>query len=186
MVTILFRVPGVLQKFFLNRLHGLIMRLNKLSSRHFVLLFVSILALCLTATFAQEKSGAADSALPSAKRKSPDAKKQAPPAGPADPEESVADERKWDDDDSSEQVRQRDEWFYKQRSSVNGHIPAGVRVKAFQHMRRMMEAEGKLVRQPDGAMLPRLRKSVPSSVELGPLLVPRPQPAGFSVRSADA
>jgi len=39
----------------------------------------------------------------------------------------------------------------QQRSSVSGHIPAGARFKAFQHMQRMMEAEGKLVRQPDGS-----------------------------------
>jgi photosystem II stability/assembly factor-like uncharacterized protein len=55
------------------------------------------------------------------------------------------------DKDSDEQIRKRDEWFYKQRSSVNGHIPAGARFKAFQHMQRMMESEGKLVRRPDGS-----------------------------------
>jgi hypothetical protein len=55
------------------------------------------------------------------------------------------------DKDDAEQIRKRDEWFYKQRSSVNGHIPAGARFKAFQHMQRMMEAEGKLVRRPDGS-----------------------------------
>jgi len=55
------------------------------------------------------------------------------------------------DKDSSEQIRKREEWFYKQRSSLSGHIPAGARFKAFQHMQRMMEAEGKLVRRPDGS-----------------------------------
>src|SRR6266852_1343874 len=39
----------------------------------------------------------------------------------------------------------------KQRAFPLGHIPAGARLKAFQHMQRMMEAEGKLVRRPDGS-----------------------------------
>ena len=55
------------------------------------------------------------------------------------------------DKDGPEQIRKRDEWFYKQRSSVNGRIPAGARFKAFQHMQRMMAAEGKLVLRPDGS-----------------------------------
>src|SRR4029077_670469 len=50
----------------------------------------------------------------------------------------------------AEQIRKREEWFYRQRSSADGHIPAGARLKAFQHMQRMMEAEGKLVRHADG------------------------------------
>ncbi len=53
--------------------------------------------------------------------------------------------------DSPEAIRKRQEWFYKQRSSVNGHIPAGARLKALQHMQRMMEAEGKPVRRADGS-----------------------------------
>jgi hypothetical protein len=53
--------------------------------------------------------------------------------------------------DGPEQLRKRAEWFYKQRASVNGHIPAGARVRAFQHMRQMMTAEGKLTRRADGS-----------------------------------
>src|SRR3989442_6312848 len=55
--------------------------------------------------------------------------------------------------EDAEQLRKREEWFYKQRADPHGHIPAGARLKAFQHMQRMMEAEGKLVRKPDGGYL---------------------------------
>ena len=65
-----------------------------------------------------------------------------------DPDKAPAGEA---DKDSPEQIRKRAEWFYKQRSSVKGRIPAGARFKAFHHMQRMMEAEGKLVRRPDGS-----------------------------------
>jgi hypothetical protein len=53
-------------------------------------------------------------------------------------------------EDGPDLVRQRMEWFYKQRAFPLGHIPAGARMKAFEHMQRMMENEGKLVRQPNG------------------------------------
>src|SRR5947209_6346374 len=54
------------------------------------------------------------------------------------------------EEDGPDLVRQRMEWFYKQRAFPLGHIPAGARMKAFEHMQRMMESEGKLVRQPNG------------------------------------
>jgi hypothetical protein len=53
--------------------------------------------------------------------------------------------------DSPDAIQKREEWFYKQRASVNGHIPAGARLKAFQHMQRMMAAEGKLILRSDGS-----------------------------------
>ncbi|MGC2800270.1 MAG: IPT/TIG domain-containing protein [Candidatus Acidiferrum sp.] len=53
--------------------------------------------------------------------------------------------------DSPEAIQKREEWFYKQRASVNGRIPAGARLKALQHMQRMMVAEGKLVLRSDGS-----------------------------------
>src|SRR5207248_7746936 len=53
--------------------------------------------------------------------------------------------------DSVGEMRKRDEWVYKERSSANGHIPAGARARALQHMQRMMLAEGKLVQRPDGS-----------------------------------
>lgn len=53
-------------------------------------------------------------------------------------------------EDDSDQIRQRAEWFYQQRSTPDGRIPAGARLKAFQHMQRMMVAEGKLALLRDG------------------------------------
>ena len=56
-----------------------------------------------------------------------------------------------DRDDGADPIRERDEWFYKQRSSLNGHIPAGARLRAFQHMQRMMVREGKLTLLANGS-----------------------------------
>src|SRR6266699_1393708 len=53
--------------------------------------------------------------------------------------------------DSADTIRKREQWFYKPRASANGHIPAGARLRALQHMQRMMLAEGKLVERPDGS-----------------------------------
>src|SRR5438046_639847 len=53
--------------------------------------------------------------------------------------------------DSADAIRKREQWFYKPRASARGHIPAGARLRALQHMRRMMIAEGKLVQRPDGS-----------------------------------
>ena len=74
-----------------------------------------------------------------------------PPAEAADTAEKSPAKESKEGNDGPEQIRKREEWFYKQRSSVNGHIPAGARLKAFQHMQRMMAAEGKLVLRPDGS-----------------------------------
>src|SRR5713101_2161299 len=91
---------------------------------------------------AQEKPKSAPSEAPISKPQFPAIKKQVTPAAAADPRDGLdrvpAPEAY---KDSSEQIRKRDEWFYKQRSSANGHIPAGARFKAFQHMQRMMAAE---------------------------------------------
>jgi photosystem II stability/assembly factor-like uncharacterized protein len=127
------------------------MSLPKLSFRHGALLFAFILVIWVSVTSAQEKSGAPNrSAVPAAK-KSPEAKKQALPEDSAVTGQQSGVERKGEDRDSPDLIRKREEWFYKQRSSVKGHIPSGARFKAFQHMQRMMEAEGKLVRRPDGS-----------------------------------
>src|SRR5207244_4116042 len=48
-------------------------------------------------------------------------------------------------------LRRRAEWFYRQRASVNGRIPGGVYSRAFQHLQRMLQAEGKIVLHPDGS-----------------------------------
>src|SRR6266849_7464353 len=72
------------------------------------------------------------------------AKVKAPPSGEA------AGSQKRLEKDNPELVQKRMEWFYKQRAFPFSNIPAGARMNAFTHMQHMMEAEGKLVRNPDG------------------------------------
>src|SRR6267378_5383979 len=112
------------------------------------LLFVSVLTICVGVALGQVKSSAPNNSAVPAAKKSSDTKKQTLPEVSA-PEASAAEN--WNDGDSPELIRKREEWFYKQRSSVSGHIPAGARFKAFQRMQRMMVAEGKLVQRPDGS-----------------------------------
>src|SRR6267143_3009224 len=112
------------------------MKLPTVSLCRGALLFVSVLTICVGVALGQVKSSAPNSSAVPAEKKSPQTKSQAPPQESALP---------------GEQSSAAEEWFYKQRSSVSGHIPAGARFKAFQHMQRMMEAEGKLLRQPDGS-----------------------------------
>ena len=140
-----------MQKFSLNRLRGWLMRLPVLCLRHVAFLVLPILVTWVTTASAQEKSGVPNHSSVPTEKKSPDTKKQTPSEESARASEQTRVEGKWEDEDSPELIRKRAEWFYKQRSSVNGHIPAGARFKAFQHMQRMMEAEGKLVRRPDGS-----------------------------------
>jgi IPT/TIG domain len=139
------------KKFDPNLLSGRIMR----SQAHNFCLSVIVFA-CL-AFFgadarAQEKPTSPSRETPTTKPQFPAAKKQTQPAEPAadadDPDKAPAAEA---DKDGPEQIRKRNEWFYKQRSSSNGRIPSGARLKAFQHMQRMMAAEGKLVLRPDGS-----------------------------------
>src|SRR5260370_2689953 len=100
----------------------------------------------------QEKPKSASSETPRNRPQLLAAKKPAAPvASTANGEELDKAPATGADQDSAELIRKREEWFYKQRSSVSGHIPAGARLKAFQHMQRMTEAEGKLVRRPDGS-----------------------------------
>jgi hypothetical protein len=127
------------------------MRLPNLISRPCALFFlIPILVLCSATVSAQERSGPPDRAASSPFKKPANAQKQTPPASTADASEEAAAESNPESKDDADQIRKREEWFYKQRSSANGHIPAGARLKAFQHMQRMMEAEGKLVRHADG------------------------------------
>jgi hypothetical protein len=116
-------------------------------------LFILALLLALTglsaAANAQENPEAEKKAAPTAKF--PAAKAQAAATEQADadaPKQKAAKEEK----DSPDAVRKREEWFYKQRSSANGHIPAGARANALAHMQRMMEAEGKLVHRANGSV----------------------------------
>ena len=114
--------------------------------------FLASIILFGAASRAQEKPKSASSEPPASQAQFPAAKKQASPealTGNLDELDKVPVAQA--DKDSPEQIRKREEWFYKQRSSVSGHIPAGAHFKAFQHMQRMMAAEGKLVLRPDGS-----------------------------------
>jgi len=161
------------------------MRLSNLLSRPCALLFsIPILVLCGTTVSAQEKSGPPDRSASSPVKKSANAKKQAPPASTADATADAtgeaAAESNLEGKDGAEQIRKRDEWFYRQRSSANGHIPAGARLKAFQHMQRMMEAEGKLIHHADGtySAAPTLAPQAPTTPQWNPI-GPAPTVGGF-------
>src|SRR5579859_7046614 len=52
--------------------------------------------------------------------------------------------------DDSDVLRKRAEWFYRQRASVHGRIPAGAYQNAFQHLQRMLRAEGKFAENSAG------------------------------------
>lgn len=99
--------------------------------------------------YAQAPAGnvRSSSNLPAAKAHVPDAGSRDANADSGGDAQSNKDK---EEKDSPEAIRKREEWFYKQRASVNGHIPSGARLKAMQHMQRMMAAEGKLVLRPDG------------------------------------
>src|SRR6266849_6009369 len=144
--------PGLLQEFFLNRLRGRFMRLQEPSLCQRVLFLASVLVLYASAASSQEKPKPGSAEIPVSKSQAPATKKQVTPAASAESRDEF--ERAPDPEeakDGAEQIRKRNEWFYKQRSSVNGRIPAGARFRAFQHMQRMMAAEGKLVLRPDGS-----------------------------------
>jgi len=103
-----------------------------------------------SAVYAQQQADAdSDAALPA---KFPAAKRRAAAEAPSSPNANQ-DSKKAPkpEKDTADTIRKREKWFYKQRSSANGHIPAGARGRALQHMQRMMAAEGKLVKRPDGS-----------------------------------
>ena len=84
---------------------------------------------------AQEKPMPPSRETQSSKPQFPVAKKQTPPPeSAADPDDHDKAPGAEPDKDGPDQIRKRDEWFYKQRSSVKGHIPPGAHYKAFQHM----------------------------------------------------
>ncbi len=116
---------------------------KKLNSCVFVV--IGILFLFLSDSAAQEKSTAPQTSESSTKF--PAAKRQATQAKAEDDDKPG---NKEEEKDGPNELRKRAEWFYKQRASVKGHIPAGARVRAFQHMQQMMVAEGKLTRRADG------------------------------------
>ncbi len=150
-------------------------RIMKIKS---VLLRFSLLSLILSVGYAgfspevacQEKQPSADK--PAASNKFPAAKAQSQSAATGDADADSPDKDGKTEKDSPESVRRREEWFYKQRASVNGRIPAGARLKALNHMKGMMAAEGKLVLRPDGsyaAATPQVgSSSSPAWTSIGP------------------
>jgi hypothetical protein len=114
--------------------------------------FLALTILFAVTNRAQQKPKPSSSETSITKPQFPAAKKQVAQGTSADDQDDLDKASSTElDKDSAEQIRRRDEWFYKQRSSVNGRIPAGARFKAFQHMQRMMVAEGKLVLRPGGS-----------------------------------
>src|SRR5712664_2550718 len=114
MVITLPRVPGVLQEFFLNRLRGWFMRLQERSLCQRVLLLASILVFYASAASSQEKPKPGSAEAPASKSQVPATKKQPTPATSA---ESTDEFEKAPDleeaKDGAEQIRKRNEWFYK-------------------------------------------------------------------------
>jgi hypothetical protein len=99
---------------------------------------------------AQEQDAASDSSAPA---KFLAAKRRAQQAASVTNTSSVSEKegRARKNKDGADEIRKREEWFYKPRASANGHIPAGARARALQHMQRMMVREGKLVQRSDGS-----------------------------------
>ncbi|MBS1839297.1 MAG: hypothetical protein JSS69_05885 [Acidobacteria bacterium] len=70
----------------------------------------------------------------------------------AQPKEPVASvDSSQSEGEGPEYLRRRAEWFYRQRASVKGRIPGGAYQRAFQHLQKMLVAEGRLTQNPDGS-----------------------------------
>src|SRR5882762_1407106 len=110
---------------------------------------VGFLSLAASAKGQEKSKSPSGAATPNAQRPIPN---KLPPSNEIEKNPDAQSAFKGDRD-SADALRKREEWFYKQRSSVNGHIPAGAHFRAWQHMQRMMVAEGKLVQRPDGSFV---------------------------------
>src|ERR1700722_4410266 len=162
------RVEAPPQKFRHGVLRGQIMKTNNFCVRD-LFLALTLTPGCSffvpTALCQQQPPGEAPSSP-----KFPAAKAQAQTAGDAHADSDEGSQDKTEKD-SPEAIRKREEWFYKQRASVKGHIPSGARLRAMQHMQRMMAAEGKLVLRPDGsyaAATPQTGSTFPAWTSVGP------------------
>jgi hypothetical protein len=153
------------------------MRLQPSAVRNSLFILAAMVALGALARVAgaQEKP-AADEKVAAAKF--PTAKKQLSAVAAADAGED-SDKAKDGklERDSPDAIRRREEWFYKQRVFPNSKLPAGARLRAFQHRQRMLEAEGKLVRRPDGT-LQAASSTITLGTNWGPL-GPKPTTGGF-------
>ena len=126
------------------------MRLVKSVSNLTLSLCCAIFLVCLSSP-AQEKPASSDPYRTSSSSRPLPSKKQPAKVATDEEQESSTPGASANDADGPEAIRKRAQWFYRQRSSVGGHIPAGVRLKAFQHMQLMMLREGKLTQRPDGS-----------------------------------
>jgi hypothetical protein len=68
---------------------------------------------------------------------------------------------------SVEPVRQRAEWFFRQRASANGHIPNSLLLQAFARNRKMVSGSGTFVRH-FAALKPAISPSLQFWTPLGP------------------
>jgi len=110
----------------------------------------AIFLVCLSGA-AQEKPASPDASNEALSKRPLPSKKQPATVEPDEERVPSAPGASTNEPDGPEALRKRAEWFYKQRSSAVGRIPPGARLKAFQHMQRMMLREGKLTQRPDGS-----------------------------------
>src|SRR5437588_1108165 len=153
------------------------MQLLRLPLRYFGFLVSIFLIFCLS-VFPAQRSAADGAKTPDPSEKQVSAAKKRSRVESADSDQQTSAGKAVPRDDS-ELIPKRDEWFYKQRSSANGHIPPGARLKAYQHMQRMMEAEGKLARQPDGRYVTVPPQAGPAVGGVWTSLGPAPTFGGF-------
>lgn len=166
------------------------LRVGRNMKKNYVCLRSSLLAVAMAAASLAlaPRAGSQEKPMPTGETarsdRFPAAKQQAqPPSGAprdsdADSQEDEQGKQGKEEKDSPEAIRKRDEWFYKQRSSVNGHIPGGARLKALRHMQRMMAAEGKLVLRADGTYAPATPQAGSTSFPAWSSIGPTPTTGG--------
>src|SRR5260221_6290741 len=114
---------------------------------------VAALVFGVRSVLAQDKPAAGPNSGTASAKQLPIAKQKAAPATAEVDEETNGAGKNEQSKDGPDQLRKRAEWFYKQRASANGHIPAGAHGNALRHMQNMMAAAGKLTRHPDGTFV---------------------------------
>src|SRR5215472_16995793 len=152
---------GVLQRSISNLSCGQTMKLRSLFLRSLLFASAVILSSCYFAPRTCAQQGP-DAHSDRAARKFPAAKRlsaQTNPDADANTNSRKAPEA---EKETADTIRKREQWFYKPRASANGHIPAGARGRALQHMQRMMVAEGKLVQRTDGSYAAVAPQSTPT------------------------
>jgi photosystem II stability/assembly factor-like uncharacterized protein len=150
--------------------------------RNSLLLFgATLISCCLVLPVRAQQQADADSSAP-ASAKFPAAKRRAAESPSTASSDSQEQKKPTAEKDSADTIRKREQWFYKQRASANGHIPAGARGRALQHMQQMMVAEGKLVVRPDGSyaeVAPQPGVSPPPVTNTWSSIGPTPTTGGF-------